>query len=555
MFNNLKVGSRLFVLTIFASVVTIGVLLVGLSGMKRIADTTETMYADRVVALDLLGKVSAEFNAVSGDIFRTFQHDPTLPISRLHISHTAAEHLQSADEKIRNIDQLWQAYLATSLTDEEQKLAAAVDKDYNQLVREVLQPTLTALRNGDYSLEVVQNFIAGYRQFGMPMQKDLDDLLTLNERISKESLDEARVIASASLKYMVATFVVGLLLAAFIAWAIIRSVVLPLQGLQATMGAVEQSGDFTRRVDVSGSDEVGQTASSFNQLLTTMQNTLGEILDETNQLDNAATELATIAQQVAQSSGMTSETSSAMAASVEEMTVSINHVAESAQETSKITQHTSELSQQGGEVIHQTIDKMHAMASAVRESSESISELGKHSEQISGIVQVIKDVADQTNLLALNAAIEAARAGEQGRGFAVVADEVRKLAERTTKATGEIGAMIAAIQESSQAAVSAMSHAAEEVESGVTLADHAGTAVTNIQAGSKEVKTCVSEASNALTEQSTASQLIAQQVERVAQAAEQNSAAASGASEAARHIEQLARAMRDSVARFKVCPA
>jgi len=552
MLNHLKVGSRLFSLVILTSVVTVGVLLTGLFGMQKMSATTEAMHADRVVALELLGKFGISSATTISDIFQAFQHDSTAPISRTHVNHGVSEHLNSATEHLKNANEAWKTYMATTLTTEEEKLAREVSTYNDKLVNEVLQPTFAALQRGDYSLESQEKFITGYRQFGMPMQKSLDDLLTLNDRVSNESLEEARAISRSSFTYMVATFVIGLLLAVFIAWAIIRSVVVPLTSLQTIMSEVERSGDFTHRVNVDSSDEVGQTAGSFNHLLDSLQKTLKGILEHTSQLDNAAIELASTAQQVAQSSEMASETSSAMAASVEEMTVSINHVAESTQETSKTTQHTSELSQKGGEVIRQTVKKMHAMAGAVRESSESISELGKQSERISGIVQVIKDVADQTNLLALNAAIEAARAGEQGRGFAVVADEVRKLAERTTKATGEISETITAIQSSLQSAVSAMGHAAEEVESGVSLADQAGSSINNIQDGAQEVQTCVSEASNALNEQSTASQSIAQQVERVAQAAEENSAAASTASDSAKNIEQLARLMREAVMKFKV---
>jgi methyl-accepting chemotaxis protein len=195
---------------------------------------------------------------------------------------------------------------------------------------------------------------------------------------------------------------------------------------------------------------------------------------------------------------------------------------------------------------------MQAMAEAVRSSSETIVALSRQSEQISGIVQVIKDVADQTTLLALNAAIEAARAGEQGRGFAVVADEVRKLAERTTGATGEIGAMIAAIQESSQQAVDAMKRAAGRVDSGVALADQAGASIKDIEAASEQAQTRVSDISAALIEQGQASQQIAQQVERVAQAAEQNSAAADTSSNDANNIAGLARSAREAMARFRV---
>jgi len=552
MFNKLKIGSRLFFLTAFASVITIVAILFGILGMAKMSQGTDTIYNERAVALAQLGKVDAALIALSGDIFRTFQHDPDLPAATLHSSHTAEEHLSMAESRLKEIDASWAIYTGHTLSEEEKPLASKFTEDYARFVNETIRPTIASLRASDYSLNVIGDYIKGYRNVGFDLEKTATDLINVNDKLAKQNFTEAVETHHSSRAWMLIVSFVGLMLAIFISWRIIRSIVTPLSGLQAVIGEVERGGDFTNRVDISGSDEVGQTAASFNQLLNALQKTLSEILGHVNRLDAAAVELSSTAKQVAASSEMTSESSSAMAAAIEEMTVSVGHISQNAQETAEITHHTGELSQQGGEVIRQTVGEMHAMAEAVRESSKGITELGKQSEQISGIVQVIKDVADQTNLLALNAAIEAARAGEQGRGFAVVADEVRKLAERTTGATGEIGAMIAAIQSSSGSAVKAMSNAAIRVESGVALADQAGSAITDIQEGAKQVQTHVGDITSVLAEQGATSQSIAQQVERVAQAAEENSAAARSSSEAAVNIEQLVRAVRNAVEKFKV---
>ncbi|MBV5337239.1 MAG: hypothetical protein J0653_04540, partial [Deltaproteobacteria bacterium] len=192
------------------------------------------------------------------------------------------------------------------------------------------------------------------------------------------------------------------------------------------------------------------------------------------------------------------------------------------------------------------------IAESVNSSNEIIHALGEQSTQISGIVNVIKEIADQTNLLALNAAIEAARAGEQGRGFAVVADEVRKLAERTTLSTKEIASMITTVQQDTQSAVSSMGEGREQVESGVQMAAKTGESMSLVQDATHQVINIVEDISTALREQSTASLQIAQNVEKIAQMTEENSAATNEVSRSANQLEQLAVDLKASVGHFRV---
>ena len=241
-----------------------------------------------------------------------------------------------------------------------------------------------------------------------------------------------------------------------------------------------------------------------------------------------------------------------MAAAVEEMTVSIGQVSENAHEARALSRRSGELSEQGAGVIQNAAAEMSQISDSVKESSQIIAALEQQSGEISAIVNVIKEIADQTNLLALNAAIEAARAGEQGRGFAVVADEVRKLAERTSKSTQEIAGMIEKIQGGTHSAFASMEGGVARVSNGVTLANEAAGSITQIKTEAARVVQVVGDISNSLKEQSVASNDIAKNVEKIAQMSEENSAAVQETAKAAQHLEQLATSMQNTIGRFKV---
>lgn len=247
-----------------------------------------------------------------------------------------------------------------------------------------------------------------------------------------------------------------------------------------------------------------------------------------------------------------SESASAVATTTEEMTASVSQIAENAQEALLISRQSSATCEQGVAVIQSAVASMEQIAHTVRGASQTVLSLGEQSDQISSVVHVIQDIADQTNLLALNAAIEAARAGEQGRGFAVVADEVRKLAERTSNATREIEAMISAVQTGLQNAVANMESGVGQVDNGVALASEAGQSIEHIREGALRVAQVVAEISSALEEQRAASDLISQQVEHIATGAEENSVAARQTSSAAMHLAETAAEMQNSVSRFVV---
>ena len=307
----------------------------------------------------------------------------------------------------------------------------------------------------------------------------------------------------------------------FIVWFVPR-LNRDLDAIVSHLNVVLETGDLKRRLTINREDVVGTLGRTADRFVSSVQATVQGMADTAGQVDRANRAVSSGIRQVNESAVTQSEATASAAAAVEEVTVSIGEVAEHAGSTEQAA-HQAGVVAQAGEVLSQRASQtILSLAGTVKASAEQVESLGKRSEEISRIVLVIKEVADQTNLLALNAAIEAARAGEAGRGFAVVADEVRKLAERTGKATQEISKMINSIQGETRQAVEGMRSGAHEVEESVRLVQEAKDALQDINRQMGTTVTMVSEITHSSAEQQAAMTELAQNVERVAAMTEQN---------------------------------
>ncbi len=336
-----------------------------------------------------------------------------------------------------------------------------------------------------------------------------------------------------------------------IAFVVVRSFTGPLRNaVRAARGIA--AFDLSKPAPLAGHDEVGELLAQFAIMRNNLLGNAALIKQSTRKLDSAAHDLTASSGLSARAAMSQSEAASGMASAVEQLSVSIDQVGDHAREASDVSRESGDLSREGGGVIHSAANEIGHIAEAVQGSAKTIRELEGYSAEISAIVGVIKEIADQTNLLALNAAIEAARAGEQGRGFAVVADEVRKLAERTANSTQQITGMIDKVQIGARRAVDEMEASVKRVSDGVELAHQAGNSISSIQSASARVMQAVADIDHALKEQGIAAREIAQNVERVAQMTEHGSHASRQASGVAEDVVRLSGELKRLADLFKI---
>jgi len=338
-----------------------------------------------------------------------------------------------------------------------------------------------------------------------------------------------------------------------LASTIISSMLKDLGRIQSAMEEIAQGGgDLTRRIEIHGQDEIAKTAQAFNRFLGQLQQMFKDIQHEAENLTQGVNDINAVLGHLASDSDRLSDLASANAATIEEITVSVSHIAENSHDANTLVTETGTLSVNSAQTVRNVAEEVGKSAQAVGELSSLLDRLNKHSQEISGIIRVIKEIADQTNLLALNAAIEAARAGEQGRGFAVVADEVRKLAERTGQATVEITGMIDGMHTETQTAVNSMQSTLHTVQNGVNMSNDAAEKITAIRENMTTVMQKIGEIAHSTREQQNATTAMAQSAENITNQMQESDAAMQKANDAVRQLNHMAGYLKQLFSNFRI---
>lgn len=335
-------------------------------------------------------------------------------------------------------------------------------------------------------------------------------------------------------------------------FAIGRSVQSGISGMLGTIEEIAANNLACADAEVVSNDEIGKASLALNKMKNNLHHLIRSIAETSEHVASASDELSSSATLQAQGADTQRDQTTQVAAAMQEMSSTVLEVSENSSRAAEASSQAAETARRGGGIVEETLSRMRAISVAVSATARKVADLGKSSDQIGRIIGVIDDIADQTNLLALNAAIEAARAGEQGRGFAVVADEVRKLAERTTTATKEIAQMIRTIQGETRSAVEAMEAGTRQAEEGVSTTAQAGDALKEIILMSDTVGQMITQIATSATEQSNASGKINQNIEQIATLVRESAEGSQQSAKACEDLSGLALDLQKTVSQFRL---
>jgi methyl-accepting chemotaxis protein len=429
-----------------------------------------------------------------------------------------------------------------NLTAEEKKyidpLAGQLTK-YEDLVRQVLAQDMATA-----SILMSQ----ADDQF-QALNVNIENLLALESKLSNDRYTKAGSSFSISLAVLTVIFLAAVILPFLVSLVIKAVIITPIGKTVAAIKSVAE-GDLTRRIEVEGNDEIGEMAADFNVLVEKFHEAIGNVARSSNEVSQAASGLDSASELMATGIEEASMQVNSVAAASEEMSKTSSEIAQNCVVAARSAEQANRSVTTGEAVISETIAVMNRINDRVTESAEVIKSLGVRSEQIGQIVGLINDVADQTNLLALNAAIEAARAGEHGRGFAVVADEVRKLAERTSQATKEISTTIQAMQTETKKAVSSMQEGVNEVETGTGKASESGKALQEILYEIGKVTGEINQIAVASEEETATANEIATNIQQISEVVRESARTIQENADASSRLAALSRSLQDMVNQF-----
>lgn len=539
--NNLKIGTRLIALMAITSILLLIVGVIGIWGMHEANRALSKIYDRHLMSINQLQQIRVTQFQIRNDIYQ----------ARLARDGFAAQELfDLVDKRVRTINEALQKYQEQDLRAEEKKLLEqylAARKDFGVNGIGVIRDLLTGEKFEQaeaHSKEVMDPAFARVQW----ATDALIEHLTGEAGAYRQEIEKLARILNLS---AIAGVVIGLALSVFLSLVIRQSIVRGAKRLEEAAARLAQ-GDLSGNIAVSGDDEMAHVARTFNNMAGEFSRLIGEIRQAAGELEAAATRTTRDSMSVVEASNQQRQLAMTATASSQALTRASTQVGENIGAMIQATDRAKDLARDGHHVVTEAATSIDGISQSVSQTAGTISSLGNHSEEIGRIVSVIKDIADQTNLLALNAAIEAARAGEQGRGFAVVADEVRKLAERTAKATGEISTTIQTIQNETASAVSAMERVHAQVEEGVEKTRQGDRAIAEITEAVAGLSQQIHAIDAIRAEQDHSCQDISGRIQEILDMASTNHHAAESSASAAQRLNDLSARLSAAVSRFRL---
>jgi methyl-accepting chemotaxis protein len=511
--DRLSIRTRLLlILALMASLVVV----TGVIGTKGILDgfeKSEQLMDDHVKPAALLGRIRLLQGENRAQIMLGLQHDPASPFAGMH-DHELTFHTDQIKKNAEEITALFAEYEKRTINDaEEAKLLPKFKQTRDAYVKDGLLPAREALLAGrflaanDILLKKVNPLFKETSEVG----KALEQQLLINAEADRQ---KSVVLLRSNLQLAGVVVAIGGLAALFFGWALLRAIVRPLERLKVHFAAMSQ-GDLRSRVEISGNNEI----TGVQQALAKTQENLIELINEIRHasglIDGNATALTQELQSVTENSSAQQDGLKRVAMAMEEVSASISGVADNTDNAAAEADRSADQVRQGNAEVEKTTLATAQVGTAMQAATDTMHALQDSVRKINDVTGVIRDVADQTNLLALNAAIEAARAGEQGRGFAVVADEVRKLAERTTRSTADIATIVSEVQRVAEDAASSMSQARDQVATVREAAQASGEALAGMLNSANTVSSLTRNIAEASAEQSSATAGVAEDLERM----------------------------------------
>ncbi len=547
--NNIGIRTKLSaIMGLMALMIFVGGA-IGLGGIVLANKALEETYRNRLEPTRMIGRIMLLMNDNRAQIMLALQHQPGSPFVDMH-DHPVTNHSDAILKNRDEISALVDEYKTRELTPEEKTLADKYAASRGQFVSEGLMAAREAILGGDY-VAANKILLTKINPLYRTAIGDADVLLQKTLDTAKAEYDHSLERYALIRNVAIGGTLLGMAIAVMAALLLIRSVVHPLHLAIGHFREIAK-GDLSGRVESASRDEFGQLMGALGEMQHQLRGLIGRVVGASQEIRASSQKLNGEMFQVVEHSETQHDRVQEVASAMEEVSTSVTEVAASAESTARAAVESQGIVKGSIGQMVKSMDATTRVVEAVQASSGTIAQLSQSIQRIGDITNTIKDIAEQTNLLALNAAIEAARAGEQGRGFAVVADEVRKLAERTATSTTDISRTVGEIQNTTATAVASMGMAVREVEEGITLMQASSKNLDQITTTSGQVTDMAQHIAAAAQQQSVASDDVARNMEQISALIEENTRSAQSAWKASEALNHTAETLQGLVAGFRV---